>query len=215
MEDMRESANRVRFFAGDMTPVEGREGVWRLPKSHRALLQPVKDLLLLYNRNYRGAILEQAKASGLGVSFDYDGLDCLWVEHALIPDESEMGVIIVLPKPLEAQASAALRKTGVPRGMEALIDDFATPKEQSQTEELDGNQIDGAITIENLRKTPTILLSRPKTSTDSEARTPEREFRSMTLQVGDVLQLFEHDGIHVADGGIAIMLLRYKTEKTT
>ncbi|KAL8296232.1 hypothetical protein RB600_001632 [Gaeumannomyces tritici] len=131
--DMRESASRVRFFAGDMTPVEGRGGLWRLPKSHRTLLQSVKDLILLYNRNYYGTIvIEQAKARGLGVSFDY-GLECLWVENALITGENQMAVIIVLPKPLEAQANAASQKTGVPRGMEALIDDCATPKEPQRS----------------------------------------------------------------------------------
>ncbi|KAL8296233.1 hypothetical protein RB600_001632 [Gaeumannomyces tritici] len=195
--DMRESASRVRFFAGDMTPVEGRGGLWRLPKSHRTLLQSVKDLILLYNRNYYGTIvIEQAKARGLGVSFDY-GLECLWVENALITGENQMA-------------------TGVPRGMEALIDDCATPKEpQSQTEELDGNQIEGAIAIENLRKNPTILLSKPKTSTGSKALTPGREFQPITLQAGDILQLYENDGIHVTNGGIAAVALRYKTEKTT
>ncbi|EJT68888.1 hypothetical protein GGTG_13552 [Gaeumannomyces tritici R3-111a-1] len=142
LPDMRESASRVRFFAGDMTPVEGRGGLWRLPKSHRTLLQSVKDLILLYNRNYPNL-------------------------------------------------------------------------NNSQTEELNGNQIEGAITIENLRKNPTILLSKPKMSTGSKALTPGREFQPITLQAGDILQLYENDGIHVTNGGIAAVALRYKTEKTT
>ncbi|EJT68662.1 hypothetical protein GGTG_13767 [Gaeumannomyces tritici R3-111a-1] len=48
---MRESADRVRFSARDMTPVKEGGGLWRLPKSY--LLQPVKNLASLYNREYQ------------------------------------------------------------------------------------------------------------------------------------------------------------------
>ncbi|EJT68129.1 hypothetical protein GGTG_14293 [Gaeumannomyces tritici R3-111a-1] len=112
--DMRESAGRVRFSARDMTPVEERGGLWRLPMSHLPLLQPVASL---YNRDYFNTIVvAQAKARGLSITFDH-GLECLWVENALVPSKGQMLVIIVLPKPLEPQAA----RVPVPRGMETLI----------------------------------------------------------------------------------------------
>ncbi|KAL8325978.1 hypothetical protein RB597_008999 [Gaeumannomyces tritici] len=200
---MRESAGRVRFSARDMTPVEERGGLWRLPMSHLPLLQPVA---LLYNRDYFNTIVvAQAKARGLSITFDH-GLECLWVENALVPSKGQMLVIIVLPKPLEPQAAGV----PVPRGMETLIHE--EPR-STQTEEIDGDQVEGAIAIKNLRKNPTIYLSKPKASTDSKAITPERELQPINLQAGDILQLYENDGIHVTDGGIAIMAVRYKTEE--
>ncbi|EJT69211.1 hypothetical protein GGTG_13320, partial [Gaeumannomyces tritici R3-111a-1] len=114
LPDMRESAGRVCFSARDMTPVEERGGLWRLPMSHLPLLQPVA---LLYNRDYFNTIVvAQAKAKGLSITFDH-GLECLWVENALVPSKGQMLVIIVLPKPLEPQAA----RVPVPRGMETLI----------------------------------------------------------------------------------------------
>ncbi|KAL8296192.1 hypothetical protein RB600_001602 [Gaeumannomyces tritici] len=203
LPDMRESAGRVRFSARDMTPVEERGGLWRLPMSHLPLLQPVA---LLYNRDYFNTIVvAQAKAKGLSITFDH-GLECLWVENALVPSKGQMLVIIVLPKPLEPQAAGV----PVPRGMETLIHE--EPR-STQTEEIDGDQVEGAIAIKNLRKNPTIYLSKPKASTDSKAITPERELQPINLQAGDILQLYENDGIHVTDGGIAIMAVRYKTEE--
>ncbi|KAL8318586.1 hypothetical protein RB597_005735 [Gaeumannomyces tritici] len=203
LPDMRESAGRVRFSARDMTPVEERGGLWRLPMSHLPLLQPVA---LLYNRDYFNTIVvAQAKARGLSITFDH-GLECLWVENALVPSKGQMLVIIVLPKPLEPQAAGV----PVPRGMETLIHE--EPR-STQTEEIDGDQVEGAIAIKNLRKNPTIYLSKPKASTDSKAITPERELQPINLQAGDILQLYENDGIHVTDGGIAIMAVRYKTEE--
>ncbi|KAL8329158.1 hypothetical protein RB597_004748 [Gaeumannomyces tritici] len=200
---MRESAGRVRFSARDMTPVEERGGLWRLPMSHLPLLQPVA---LLYNRDYFNTIVvAQAKARGLSITFDH-GLECLWVENALVPSKGQMLVIIVLPKPLEPQAAGV----PVPRGMETLIHE--EPR-STQTEEIDGDQVEGAIAIKNLRKNPTIYLSKPKASTDSKTITPERELQPINLQAGDILQLYENDGIHVTDGGIAIMAVRYKTEE--
>ncbi|KAL8293819.1 hypothetical protein RB594_003642 [Gaeumannomyces avenae] len=203
LPDMRESAGRVRFSARDMTPVEERGGLWRLPMSHLPLLQPVA---LLYNGDYFNTIVvAQAKARGLSITFDH-GLECLWVENALVPSKGQMLVIIVLPKPLEPQAA----RVPVPRGMETLIHE--EPR-STQTEEIDGDQVEGAIAIKNLRKNPTIYLSKPKASTDSKAITPERELQPINLQAGDILQLYENDGIHVTDGGIAIMAVRYKTEE--
>ncbi|KAL8290944.1 hypothetical protein RB600_006424 [Gaeumannomyces tritici] len=211
LPDMRESAGRVRFSARDMTPVEERGGLWRLPMSHLPLLQPVA---LLYNRDYFNTIVvAQAKARGLSITFDH-GLECLWVENALVPSKGQMLVIIVLPKPLEPQAA----RVPVPRGMETLIHE----EPRSTQTEIDGDQVEGAIAIKNLRKNPTIYLSKPKASTDSKAITlsadfkavtPEREFQPINLQTGDILQLYENDGIHVTDGGIAIMAVRYKTEE--
>ncbi|KAL8310380.1 hypothetical protein RB597_010297 [Gaeumannomyces tritici] len=224
LPDMRENAGRVRFSARDMTPVEEREGIWRLPKSY--LLQPVKDLASLYNREYFNTIVvEQAKAKRLSISFD-NAMECLWVENDLISSKNQMVVIIVLPKPLEPR---------MPRGMEALIDDYPTPEEPQrfgadvynnampaaanqqyfnsiQAGGLDGDRVEGAIAIEKLRKNPTISLSKPKASTDSKAITPERDFQPINPHAGDILQLYENDGIHVINGGIAIMVLRYKTK---
>ncbi|KAL8325271.1 hypothetical protein RB597_008507 [Gaeumannomyces tritici] len=197
---MRESADRIRFSTRDMTPVEERGGLWRLPKPRLSLL-PVDPL---YNR-FNTDIIAQAKAKGLSITFDR-ALECLWVESALVPSKGQMLVIIVLPNPLEPQAA------GMPRGMEALI---STPEElqSTQAEDIDKDQVEGAIAIKNLRKKPTIHLSKLKASTDSKAVTPEREFHSINLQTGDILQLYENDGIHVTDGGIAIMAVRYKTEE--
>ncbi|KAL8330632.1 hypothetical protein RB593_001568 [Gaeumannomyces tritici] len=206
LPDIRESAGRVRFFARDMTPVQERRGTWRLPKSY--LLQPVNDLALLYNRDYFNTIVVgQAKAKGLSISFDH-AMECLWVENALILSKNQMVVIIVLPKPLEPQAAR------VPRGMEALINDYPTPEEPRsiQAEGLDEDQVEGAIAIENLRKNPTISLSKSRISTGPEATTIVRDFQPVDLQAGDILQLYENDGIHVTNGGIAIMALRYKTK---
>ncbi|KAL8367165.1 hypothetical protein RB596_009074 [Gaeumannomyces avenae] len=223
LPDMRESAGRVRFSARDMTPVEEREGIWRLPKSY--LLQPVKDLASLYNREYFNTIVvEQAKAKRLSISFD-NAMECLWVENDLISSKNQMVVIIVLPKPLEPR---------MPRGMEALIDDYPTPEPQRfgadvynnamlaaanqqhfdsiQAGGLDGDRVEGAIAIEKLRKNPTISLSKPRLSTGPEATTIVRDFQPINPQAGDIFQLYENDGIHVRNGGISIMVLRYKTK---
>ncbi|KAL8410432.1 hypothetical protein RB596_000205 [Gaeumannomyces avenae] len=202
LPDMQESAGRVRFFARDMTPVEERKGLWRLPKPHSSLL-PVASL---YNKNYFDTIVvAQAKAKRLSIAFDH-AAECLWVESALVPSRGQLLVIIVLPNPLEPQAA------GMPRGMEALIIPPEEPQ-STQAEEIDKDQAEGAIAIKNLRKKPTIHLSKLKASTDSKAVTPEREFQATNLQAGDILQFYENDGIHVTEGGIAIMAVRYKTEE--
>lgn len=52
-------------------------------------------------------------------------------------------------------------------------------------------------------------------NTGPEATTIVRDFQPINPQAGDILQLYEGDGIHVTDGGIAMMVLRYKTKHYT
>ncbi|KLU90566.1 hypothetical protein MAPG_10418 [Magnaporthiopsis poae ATCC 64411] len=75
-----------------------------------------------------------------------------------------------------------------------------------------GDQVEGAIATEQLRKSPTISLSKPNMSIGPESTTIVRDFQPINPQVGDIIQLYENDGIHVTSGGIAMMVFRYTTK---
>lgn len=225
-EDFRNRAERVRLRAEDMTPVKERRGLWQLYFTSRPeLLQPeMIEVVKAYNKenDKYPRIEELAKSKGQRIQFN-NVLDIIYLASSLYVRESRICIAIVVPRPLEppgnniaaADSTTTLQPPNSGNCSEEELRRAIRKSAQTGTTTNDNGltiakqprelQAEDFIKAETLQQDPKIAIWIPTGA--GSVGSP------ITLQVGDVVRLDEHEAIQVMAGGVALILVQYDVEK--
>lgn len=150
-------------------------------------------------------------------------MDIIYLASSFYVPKSQICVAIVVPRPLEppgnniaaVDSATALQTPNsgncteeeLPTAMRKLAQTGKTTNDNGltiakQPQEL---QAEGLIKAETLQQDPSITIWIPTGA--GFVRSP------ITLQVGDIVQLDEHEVIQVMAGGVALILVQYDVEK--